>query len=249
MARTYRNPPIIEALCEIQFTPNSPWDLTVPGLLYEKLRGTFPERQQSKVVSVGVGPGPDPASLHQQVWAADRMQFVRSDGTALVQVGPHFLSVNHLKPYPTWKHFRPLIEMAFIAYRDVAVPTGIQRIGLRYINRFEFLVGSIKLEDYFDFYPHVGQGFPQDYGTFLVGIQIAHADGRDVLQVQAASVNPEAYESKAMILDLDYSLQMPSHVVLDDVPEWIEEAHRRIEEAFEAAITDRLRESLEEVTG
>jgi hypothetical protein len=33
MARTYNNPPLIEAVCAFTFKNAQPWDLTIPGLV------------------------------------------------------------------------------------------------------------------------------------------------------------------------------------------------------------------------
>jgi len=42
VSRKYTNPPILEALCEFQFVPSQPWDMTIPGFLYEKINHEFP---------------------------------------------------------------------------------------------------------------------------------------------------------------------------------------------------------------
>jgi uncharacterized protein (TIGR04255 family) len=248
MVRRYKNSPIIEALCEIQFEPDSTWDLTVPGLVYERLRDSFPERRQAKVLGVAISPSAEEATVEQQVWATDRMHFVRQDGTALVQIGPHFLAVNHLRPYRSWHDFLPMIQNAFAAYRDVAAPTGIHRVSLRYINRIEFPARTVKLEDYFAFYPFVGPELPQDYSAFLVGIQVPYEDTQAILQMQSASVGAEVPDTIAMILDLAYSLAKPGEVSLDTVFKWIDTGHKRIDETFEAAITERLRKRFEEIS-
>ena|SRR5215207_7513665 len=44
--RIYKDPPIIEALCEFQFVPSQPWDLTIPGLFYREVKSEFPKRRQ-----------------------------------------------------------------------------------------------------------------------------------------------------------------------------------------------------------
>ena len=46
MPKRYNNPPIVEALCEFQFDEDVPWDLTLIGLIYDKLKDYFPKRQQ-----------------------------------------------------------------------------------------------------------------------------------------------------------------------------------------------------------
>jgi uncharacterized protein (TIGR04255 family) len=245
MGRRYKNPPIAEALCEFQFEPDSPWDLTMPGLIYEQVRDTFPKRRQARVLDLGILASPEAV---EQVRAMDRMQFLRQDEKALVQVGPHFLAVNHLEPYPSWEEFLPLIERGLRAYCDVANPKDIHRIGLRYINRIKFAEQRIDLEDYFEFYPFVGPNLPQLFGPFIVGIQIAY-DDRDILKLALTMAHTETPDTIALMLDLDYFLAKPGKVVLNNVFEWVNVAHDRIEDAFEACITDPLRQMFGEVTG
>jgi uncharacterized protein (TIGR04255 family) len=245
MGRKYRNPPIVEALCEFRFEPGAPWDMTIPGLVYERIRDGFPKRRQAKIFEASVAAGPE--GIGQQVLTADRMQFLREDEKALVQVGPNLLAVNHLKPYPTWQEFLPLIRQGFDAYLAAANPKGIQRIGLRYINRIELPGERVELADYFEFRPFVGERLPQDYGPFIVGVQIPFEDSRDVLRLQLASAAVETPGTVAVMLDLDYYLAQPGKVSKDGVFDWIEVAHDHVEEVFEACITDRVRQMFEEV--
>jgi len=175
------------------------------------------------------------------------MQFLREDEKALIQVGPDLVAINHLKPYPTWQEFLPLIQRGFDAYCKAAAPKGVRRIGLRYINRIEIPGQSIELEDYFEFRPFVGSQLPQDFGPFIVGIQVPYEDSRDTLRLQLANASVETPNTVAVMLDLDYFLARPGEVPLDDVFEWVDVAHNRVEEAFEACITDRLRQMFEEV--
>jgi uncharacterized protein (TIGR04255 family) len=246
MGKKYRNPPIVEALCEFRFEPGVPWDMAIPGLVYEKVRDRFPKRRQVRAVEISVAAGP--GGIEQQVVTTDRMQFLREDEKALIQVGPNLLAVNHLKPYPTWQEFLPLIRQGFDAYLEVANPKSIQRVGLRYINRIEIPGQRIQLEDYFEFRPFIGPNLPQDFGPFIVGIQVPYTDSRDMLRLQVANAAAETPDIVAIMLDLDYFLAQPGGVSKEQVFQWIEVAHSRVEEVFEACITDRLRQMFEEVT-
>jgi uncharacterized protein (TIGR04255 family) len=247
MGRRYRNPPIIEALCEFRFEPSVPWDLAIPGLIYEKVRGDFPKRRQAKAIEVNVAAGP--GGVEQRLVTTDRIHFLREDEKALIQVDRDLLVVNRLRPYPTWQDFLPLIRQGFDAYLEIAKPKGVQRIGLRYINRIEIPSRRIKLEDYFEFHPFVGPKLPQDLGSFIVGVQIPYEDSRDTLRLQLANATVETPDMVAVMLDLDYFLVQRGQVSLDAVFEWAETAHDCVEGVFEACITDRLREIFEEVTG
>lgn len=244
MGRRYRNPPVVEALCEFRFDPDQPWDLAIPGLVYEKIRDGFPKRRLARVVELNVTATPD--GVGQQVMTTDRMQFLREDEKALVQVGRDLLAVNHLRPYPTWREFLPLIKQGLSAYLDAAHPKGLQRVGLRYINRIEIPGQSVDLEEYFQFRPFVGRDLPSNYSSFIVGIQIPYDDGRDSLRLQLANAAIEAPDVLAVMLDLDYFLAEPGQVTLDNVFGWIDTAHSHVEEVFEACLTDRLRQMFEE---
>lgn len=48
--RQYNNPPIVEALCEIRFSPGQDWDLTIPGHFHEKIKTTYPGKPSNKDV-------------------------------------------------------------------------------------------------------------------------------------------------------------------------------------------------------
>lgn len=245
MGRRYKNPPIIEALCEFQFEPGPPWDLAIPGLVYEKVRDNFPKRRQVRALETSLSAGPE--GVEQQVRTTDRIQFLCEDERVLIQVGPNMLAVNHLRPYPTWPEFLPLIRRGFEAYCEAASPEGIRRIGLRYINRIEIPGQCIELENYFEFRPFVGPQLPQDFGPFIVGIQVPYEDSRDILRLQLANASVETLDTVAVMLDLDYFLARPGELPLDNIFEWVDVAHSRVEEAFEACITDRLRKMFEEV--
>lgn len=241
MGRKYRNSPIIEAVCEFQFGQDSPWDLAILGLVYEKLRRTFPIRRSAKMLSVGI------SEVKGEFRTTDRMHFLRKDEKALVQVGQHLVSINQLKPYTSWQKFLPLIKKGVEAYREVAAPESIHRIGLRYINRIEIPATPIEMEDYFEFRPFIGAKLPQDHGPFMVGIQVVYEDSRDSLKIELSSAHSEKPNVLAATLDLDYFLVKPGAVQLDGVFKWAKVAHARIEDAFEGCITSRLRKIFREV--
>ena len=154
--RTYRNPPIIEVVSEFQFSADSPWDLTIPGLVYERIKDTFPRKSQEVLLTVqfpfGISTSP---GLMPQVQPEGRMRFTHPAERAFVQLGKHLLAVNHLQPYPSWEQFLPLIEQSLMAYQTVATPTGIHRIGLRYINRISIASKALQPSDYFTLYPQI----------------------------------------------------------------------------------------------
>lgn len=239
VGRKYANPPILEAVCEFRLTPDTPWDITIPGLFYERVKETFSHREQRLVQEVEFKP--EPQGAQQLIRTSERIWLFTPDRKTLVQLGPRLLAVSVLKPYPSWEGFKPHIEMAWKALGVVVEVKGIQRIGLRYINRIELPFRTVKVEDYFDFYPFVGLRLPQQMTSFIVVAEFPYAEGRDRCRVQLFTESVSEPQS-AFILDIDYFLAYPRGIAVQNALQWVEEAHAQVEKVFEGCIKDLLRE-------
>lgn len=244
MGRKYKNPPIVEAVCEFRLTQDTPWDLTIPGLFYEKVKTDFPHREQRVVQEVELSQ--EPQGFQQRIRTSERVLLFTQDRKMLIQLGPRLLVVNALRPYPTWQGFKPRIEKAWGELQRVVAINGLERIGLRYINHIKLPEKEAKLGDYFEFYLSLGPRLPQNMVSFIVGAEFPYNDGRDHCQVRFEPLR-DSGEGSAFILDIDYFLARSRAVEVANALQWVEEAHSRVEEVFEGCITDRLRAFFEEV--
>jgi len=235
----YGNPPIVEVVTEFRFVPAEPWDLTVPGLVYDRLREQFPRKRLLKVLEGEAAA--EASGIRQEFRLVDRMQFLREDEKAFVQVGPDLLAVNHLAPYPTWEGFVPLVHNALNAYVAVAHPRGLHRIGLRYINQFVIPGDTVDLDQYLNFRPFVGPGLPQLFHGLILGIQTPYDEEKDMLRLQLTTIEAKAADTSTLLLDMDYYLARPEGVALDAAFDWLERAHTRVQSVFESCLTDSLR--------
>ncbi len=243
MGQRYPKPPVIEALCEIRLSAETPWDATIPGLFYETIRAVFPRKEQRIVQEIEFSM--EPHGLQQRIRSTERMLFYAENRPLLVQVGPRVLAVNALKPYPSWSGFKPYIEKAWQCFQQVVDVKGIERVALRYINRIELSCKPNEIGRFFAFHLDLGPRLPGDrlvhFG--LEGV-FAFAKLRDRCRVKLfPETNDETKDSTtmALILDIEYFLARPGGVTPDNVVTWIEEAHDRVEEMFEGSITDALR--------
>ncbi|GIX47870.1 MAG: TIGR04255 family protein [Candidatus Tectimicrobiota bacterium] len=241
----YRNPPIIEAVCDFRPTQDTQWDLTVPGLFYERVKDAFPHREQRVVQEFELTQGMQ--VLQQQIRSSERVLMFSEDRKTLIQLGPRLVVINILKPYNTWEGFKKYIEKAWSSLQEVVEVRGLERIGLRYINRIEFTTQDVNLKEYFEFYPFIGKRLPQELAFFIAGAEFPYDGGRDRCRVQLSQgIGDEG--KKAIILDLDYFLARSRGVEVSAALNWVEEAHTRVEEIFEGCITDKLRAMFEEVS-
>lgn len=247
MGKTYRNPPIVEAVCEFRLAPNAKWDITSPGMIYEQVRNEFRIKEQSVFQQSVVTSGPTgaPPILSK----VESVRFLSDDKLRLIQVAPRILAINCLRPYPSWEGFKPMIENAFDVLTDVTQADFFQRIGLMYVNRIEIPSPSatIKLDEYFEYRLFLGQNLPKNVASFMVGSIFPFENGRDLCRVELITAMPEKPKHAACILTLDYFLAKPKAFSAPEVRDWVENAHQNIETTFEGCITDSLRRIFEEV--
>ena len=242
MSRRYGKPPVTQALCEFQFVSDKAWDWTIPGLIYPKISNEFPLKQQEQALEVTVTP--QQQAFQRFSTALSKMQFLTTDKSAMVQIGPDLLGINVQTQYPGWPNFSKLISEQLRIYLETASPKGFKRIGVRYINDIVFPVDRIEITKYFQYYPHLPEHIEQKHGPFAMRVMHPIDGERDILVVNFANISPSP--NLSYVLDLDYSLIQPDKVQLSEGMAWVDHAHAKIEDMFEACITDELRALFEE---
>lgn len=249
MTRVLNKAPIIEALCEFRFVPDTPWDWTIPGRVYERVQDDFPTVEQQPMVQFEVSQTPEGIVPNAQA-GIERLRFRSASGTDLLQVGPDFFAVNHLAPYRGWPHFAPMIADNLAKYWDAAQPRAVQRIELRYINRIVLPEGKHHYEDFLNVYPQVPGGRDQVWGSWAQRVQIFHEELNAMLTFQAGThqelAEPENQNSQSsIILDISFAPYVHHPLPHDAVRNWLEEAHQEIEKMFFQSVTKKCLELFE----
>lgn len=242
----YPNCPIREALVEFYFDAEAPWDDTYAGLFYQEVRAEYPVKEQRITNQASLESDGPQAGLKFEL--AKRFIAKRQDGTALLQLSPNLLVANVLAPYGGWEQLRAQAESALAAYSRTCAPTKLKSIGIRYLDRFELpSEETIKLEDYFNFYPHLPDDGPlaQAMTAFAVNADFPYAEGRDVLSLDLRIAPDQTPESIAVAFDSYYRSSMLDSLEPPVVMAWLEDAHERVSAAFEATLTDAMRSRLE----
>jgi uncharacterized protein (TIGR04255 family) len=120
----------------------------------------------------------------------------------------------------------------------VTKPKGFKRVGLRYINKIVFNATSVKLEDYFNFYPTLPSDLPQVHTNFISRVEIPYRNNRDRMLITLTSAAPEVPDTIPIILDLDYIMFAQEGILMDKFGAWLEEAHAEVEKTFESCTTN-----------
>ena len=228
---------------EFRFAPGQEWDLTIPGKLHqhELIRNEYsgkPRQQNAIEASLRIGEE-QPFSVQMRE-GIGRLQLVSEDAKRLLSLGPDVLSVNVLRPYDNWEQFRPRVEAALNAYRDVARPKAVERIGVRYINKIVLPSTEIELATYFRLGPLTVEDLPKRMVNFMNRSEYVYDDGLKLIITLASIASPEG--STAFLLDLDVILEGGEPLSLDEVMDTVDDLHDREGIAFEATITEKTRE-------
>ena len=244
--RRYKNPPIEEALVEFRFEPSQEWDLTMPGRLHGELREAYrgkPRQQNVVQASLVAQQGQAPNFAVRE--GLGKVQLVTDDASRLVAIGPDVLSVHMLRPYQRdeegsgWDEFRPRIVEALSAYWDVAEPNGVQRIGLRYINKVVIPESIGEVARYLKAAHPSVEGLPEQLGGFVGRVEYVYPDD---LRLVVSHATVEAPESQvAFLMDIDLIWQSNEAVDKDRALAIADDLRARERDVFEALITDDAR--------
>lgn len=235
--KTYSNPPIIEAICAFQFIPSQPWDATVLGLVYDRLKGQFPVKALAPGPLLNVTIGATPPS------GIGRMQFRRTDNSALVQLGPDSLTVNHLTPYCGWPSFQKMIETALEAYKLVAAPQGLSAVTLRYINRLNIPADNedgVDIRQYVLTHPIVPDSVPQMFLEWAQRVVIPFEEAQQSLIIQVGTTQGNDEFPVVFMLDIE-ARHDEEAVSLAEANTWLEAAHLNVETVFESCVGPKAR--------
>jgi len=233
-------------LVEFRFEPSQEWDLTMPGRLHGELRETYPGKpRQQDVVQASLVAQQGQAlnfAVHQGL---AKVQLFTDDATRLVAIGPDVLSVHVLRPYQReeaasgWDEFRPRIVEALSAYWNVAKPSGVLRVGLRYIDKVVIPELSVEVARYLKAAPPSVEGLPEQLGGFVGRVEYVYPDNVRLV-VSHASV--EASEDcVAFLMDIDLIWQSTKAVDIEAALGVADDLRARERNVFEALITDEAR--------
>lgn len=241
MSILLKKQPLIEVVCEFVFSDDNEWDWTIPGVIYEEVKGDFPVKSQEKGFSINFEDKDGEVLTHNVEGRIEKMVFLSKDHSALIQVGPNIFSINHLVPYPGWESFRDMIYKYAEIYFRVAKPKVLNKIGLRYINRFDNINNMNDISKFFNVEPQIPVMKPLK--NFFLRNELSYEEIESTLICNMGLVQNEHHQEFVM-LDFDFITSDSSYTGSWRYKEWIDKAHDYIEEAFNLCITDRNRDYL-----
>ncbi len=239
----YTNDYIGEVFCQVFFDVPASWTPAAYGLVLDKIRDLGFETAQD----MGFMPQPPEARQVPPIL----MRFGNSAGTTLIQVSPFLFSINHVKPYPGWETFRPVVLEAMARCSNVVEPTVFKQFGLRYINRIRIPAdkrldsSAVPIADWLTIYPTLPDS-RKPYNVCTVQCQWLVQDDH-LLAVGVSRDLDLPAEEFGFVLDLGYTVNLSPNWSLDHLEDLLETSHDAIYALFEECITDKTRSLLKEL--
>lgn len=236
----YDNPPLVEAIYEVQFRDSPGWSELSYKRLEERLAPRFDGRRDVlEAVGLQVQMAPDGKLVPAPTPSIPRKRRMwTKDEGELVQFTSTMCAYNILARYRGFEHVTNDIEQLFGMMMEEAQPTATEFLGQRYINRVVLPKGEQDPSAFFEVYPRL----PLDVASRPFALQIVthrFEDGEVALNL--------AYQGDddgrtAFFLDVYARSTRPIPAVAREIRMWQERAHPFVRSSFEAVLTAKSRE-------
>jgi len=239
----YKNPPIIEAICELHFVPESEWDPTLSGKLHAELLDDYPGKPRyQKSIEFGAQFRENSLSNLPFGKGAEIVQLITANQKRIVGVGRDVLSVHMLAPYHDpqnpdkvgWAEFQQRIGRALGVYWDVVQPQGAKRIGIRHINKLAVPEELTSVEEYLRCALPTVNGLPDNLLNLMSQVEYAYPDGVK-LRLSQGKVRD------GFILDIDLIKESTDAFTWESADGLMDDLRTREREVLETIITDKAR--------
>lgn len=140
--------PIVEAIVEFRARAEGEWQRETVGRELRERLPDYPQFQEETKVEQQfalTGEGVPQQLAHDRLWIG--LAFRTGDRLQVSKFHRDLFSFSRLAPYTDWTQFITEALRLWRIHLEVARPSEIQRIGVRFINRIPFS-GEIRLEDY-----------------------------------------------------------------------------------------------------
>jgi uncharacterized protein (TIGR04255 family) len=240
--------PIAEAVIEMRARAEMPWDESgIRGHLAPLLPG-YPkiESQSEFEHEMQFGPGQDTVQRHRNLgWRGLRCE--SADHVHIAQFNRDGFVFSRLRPYEHWGQFHAEAIRLWKIYQELARPSAIQRLGLRFINRIELPVDGPRPDDYLRMPSEVLAGMPLPRGGFFHRDELA-VPGYPYIVTIVRTVQPiQVMGNKGfgLLLDIDVFSKEPFDLRDDLLSQRLIEMRWLKNKAFFGSITEQALETFQ----
>lgn len=238
--------PIAEAVIEMRARAEVPWEESAVRERLVPLLSAYPkiESQREFEHALQVGPGQETVQTHRDLgWKGLRCE--SADHVHIAQFNRDGFVFSRLRPYDHWEQFDGEAISLWNVHRDIAQPSAIQRLGLRFINRIELPLDGPRPDDYLHMSVEVLKGLPLSRAGFFHR-DVLGVPGYPYIVTIVRTVQPiQVASSKGfgLLLDIDVFSTEPFDLRDDLLTQRLTEMRWLKNKAFFGSITEQALES------
>lgn len=236
--------PIKEALIDIRVKLSNDFDVKKIDSVYEKIKETYPDKQEQTVSQVQFQKQPDKESF-KSFTKINGYRYISISKDKIFQARLAGFTFNRLPPYTNWEELRNEARRLWLLYREVTSPEIITRVALRYINNLNIPMPIIDFGDYLAAPPVLPEGLPQGLNSFLIRLNI-HVPELEANAIITQALEPMPVEPTKIpvILDIDVFKEKTEGTGIEEGEAWdlLEKMRHFKNEVFFKFITGKLKE-------
>jgi uncharacterized protein (TIGR04255 family) len=244
----YAKAPIVEAVLDIRVRLRATPDLqTLSGISDPAYPDNFRQPFQLQVRIQG-GVAPDQPSIEPSIEQLSRplgAMHRSSDEKQVFQARIDGFTFNRLAPYENWGSFAREARRLWGVYRDAVQVERIESLALTYLNQIGLPLGA-SFEEYFRTYIEVAPELPQTLTNYSLSFQVDLPGGHGVLSITQGYGPPRREGFVNNLLNIQALKIIGEDVNPSEQELWqmFERLRDAKSDAFEACITDRVREMI-----
>ena len=246
MTKKYKNPPLVEAICEFHFSlVEGVTNFPFVNEFYEHIKQRFPNRSEKNAIEFTFSPFIDSNSQTPKVLeTVDLYQFKSEDERVIVQVGENLITINHLREYSNWEIYKPIILNIFSDFICLTNRVELRKINIRAINQIEFTKTiGFKFNNFFYFGASLPKGLDNDLNLYDMKMELNYENRRDLMTIILKNAPFVDKDKIVFFFDLSYMTNNCSTWRLEQVNNWLELAHEHLNQAFELGLSEETKKA------
>lgn len=247
--RSYRRPPVVEAVVDLTAAHEAPVDLADLARVTDGDELRYPIRNTLIVSDLALNQAAGVVEpLRQQIVGFQYTTAhpvkaavqVRQDGFAFSRHAP----TPDAYPAAGWDEWHREAARLWAKYVAVTRPAFVTQLRVRYVNRLAIPSVQFLPQDYFTLYPEVPDDLSPDMAGYLFRVNLPRPDVPGAMLTVTQGVldqAPAAPGTTFMLLDIDLVCRTHLAPDADEVWDLLNLLHAHVIDAFEASITDTAR--------
>jgi uncharacterized protein (TIGR04255 family) len=239
----FPNAPITEALLDIRVNLPGEVDLTQLATIQDLIKDQYPSRNERMFWQSNFQIAQRDLKISPPTGGPVGYAFTSRDGKQIVQVRKDGFSFSRLKPYEDWISLREEAKRLWQCYIQIASPTNITRLALRYINRIELPLPMRDFKDYILTVPEIAPNLPQGLADFFMQLIIPIPTMNAIAIVTETVDVPQNLSSVLpLIFDIDVFREAVFDLNSAEVWDTFEQLRELKNDIFFQSITERTKE-------